>query len=44
MSQLPIQKQIDILRHAIAELHHDVEKLKFDVEAIEYKEKRSKLW
>jgi len=44
MPQLPIQEQIDILRHAIAELHHDVEKLKFDVRAIEYKEKRSKLW
>ena len=44
MTQLPIQEQINILRHAVAELYYNIEKLKFDVEAIKYKEKRSKLW
>lgn len=34
MPQLPIQEQIDILRHAIAELYHKVDKLEFDVGAI----------
>ena len=44
MSQLQIQEQIDILRHAIAELYYNVENQKFKIEAIEYREKRSKLW
>jgi len=35
MPQLPIQEQIDILRHAIAELYHKVKKLEFDVGKIE---------
>lgn len=35
MPQLPIQEQIDILRHAMAQLYYDVQKLKFDVGMLE---------
>jgi len=35
MPQLSIQEQIDILRHAMAQLNHEIQKLKFDVGMLE---------
>lgn len=40
MPQLLIQEQIDILRHAIAELNSEIKQLRFDFDVMETRRKK----
>ncbi len=39
-SLLPVQQQIDILRHAIAELNDELKHLRFDFDVMETRRKK----